>query len=181
MNEPSPPRSSTRRWRLWILPIAVLALVAASIVFSQRAVFAAPEQPLRFSHQIHNQAQIACLFCHPNATRTDIAGLPSVQRCIGCHQTIANDRPEIQTVLGYWERQEPIPWAPVNRMADFVFFSHQPHLSASLNCETCHGAVGQMTVVRPVVDMDMGWCLECHLEQPTEKIAWLTDCLLCHE
>jgi hypothetical protein len=38
-----------------------------------------------------------------------------------------------------------------------------------------------MTVARLTVNMDMGWCLDCHLEQPEEKIARLADCLACHK
>ena len=100
---------------------------------------------------------------------------------MGCHAVIATDKPGIQEVAGYWERREPIPWVRVNAQPDFVFFSHQPHLGAGLNCETCHGDVGSMTVARPVVKMDMGWCLDCHLKQPEEKVARLADCLACHK
>ncbi len=100
---------------------------------------------------------------------------------MGCHTVIATDSPQIKVVAGYWERQEPIPWARVNVEPDFVFFSHQPHLSAGLNCETCHGDVGRMDAAHPVVRMDMGWCLECHLKQPQEVSARLSDCLVCHQ
>ncbi|MFU8772544.1 MAG: cytochrome c3 family protein, partial [Anaerolineales bacterium] len=86
-----------------------------------------------------------------------------------------------QQVAGYWERQEPIPWVRVNSQPDFVYFDHKPHIGAGLNCESCHGNVSTMDVVRPVVKMDMGWCLNCHLEQPQERIARLTDCLTCHK
>ena len=100
---------------------------------------------------------------------------------MGCHSVIATDSLLIQEVSGYWERGEPIPWVRVNTQPDFVYFSHQPHLGAGLNCETCHGDVGQMEVARPVVKMDMGWCLDCHLKQPEEKVARLADCLTCHK
>jgi len=38
-----------------------------------------------------------------------------------------------------------------------------------------------MAAARPVRRMDMGWCLNCHLEQPEEKVARLADCLACHK
>jgi hypothetical protein len=38
-----------------------------------------------------------------------------------------------------------------------------------------------MDVTRQVVKMDMGWCLNCHVNQPEEKIGRLTDCLACHK
>jgi hypothetical protein len=113
--------------------------------------------------------------------RSDVAGIPSVERCAGCHRTSANERDEIQVLMGYWEREEPIPWQPVVKMADHVFFSHQPHLLASVSCETCHGEVGQMEDTHPTLNMDMGWCLGCHLDQPEQKVARLADCLACHK
>ncbi|MEW6217246.1 MAG: cytochrome c3 family protein [Candidatus Bipolaricaulota bacterium] len=119
-----------------------LVLLGAAILVSQRASAQAPSQPIAFRHQLHSEAGIQCLFCHPNALRSDVAGIPSVQRCMGCHQTIATESPEIQVLTAYWERQEPIPWQRVMRLPDFVYFSHQPHLGAGINCETCHGDVG---------------------------------------
>lgn len=83
--------------------------------------------------------------------------------------------------MGYWERGEPIPWERVTDMPDHVYFSHQPHLLSGLSCENCHGAVAEMSVAKPVVVMDMGWCLNCHLEQPEDKVARLADCLACHK
>ena len=169
-----------RFWWLWAI-IGVLIIVAAGILLTQRAALAAPEQPIEFSHNLHNEAGVQCLFCHSNPMRSDVAGIPSVERCVGCHGVIATYRSEVQVLLGYWERQEPIPWQRVTEMPDHVFFSHQPHLLSGVSCETCHGDVGQMAAVRPVRRMDMGWCLNCHLEQPEEKVARLADCLACHK
>ena len=100
---------------------------------------------------------------------------------MGCHAIIATEDKAVQALASYWERGQPIPWNRVNQQPDFVYFSHQPHLGAGINCETCHGDVGHMTVARPVVKMDMGWCLDCHLKQPEAKAARLTDCLACHK
>jgi hypothetical protein len=169
------------RLLLPLLGIGIIVLVISAILISRRAALAAPEQPIAFSHEVHDDAGVQCLYCHPNAMRSDIAGIPSVEKCIDCHRTIANDRDEVQVLLGFWERKEPIPWEEVVRMADHVYFSHQPHMLSGINCETCHGNVGEMTVARPVVEMDMGWCLECHYEQPEEKVARLADCLACHK
>ncbi|HEX9675781.1 MAG TPA: cytochrome c3 family protein [Anaerolineales bacterium] len=161
--------------------LLLVGLFAAGILLTRRAALAAPEQPIPFSHAIHDQAGVQCLFCHPGPLRSDAAAIPSVQKCAGCHRTIAVDRPAVQELMAYWEAQAPIPWAPVSQMADFVYFSHQPHLGAGLNCETCHGEVGSMSVLRPVNAMDMGWCLECHLDQPAQKVGRLTDCIACHK
>lgn len=174
------PRAIFRlRW-LFLFFVVALVLISA-ILISRRFALASPAQPIPFSHRLHSDAGIQCLFCHPNAPRSDIAGIPSVQKCVGCHQFIATDSEAIQLVLGYWERTEPIPWNRVTRIPDHSYFSHQPHILAGESCETCHGNVGQMTVARSVVIMDMGWCLNCHLDQPEEKAAFLSDCLTCHQ
>jgi len=169
-----------RPWLVSFL-ILIVAGVVAGILLTRAQVMAAPEQPIAYSHKTHVEAGVECIFCHSSPLRSDIAGIPSVQRCMGCHNIIATDNAEVQTLTDYWDRGEPIPWARVNIQPDFIHFSHQPHLGAGLNCETCHGAVGQMTVTRPVVKMDMGWCLDCHLKQPEEKVARLADCLACHK
>ena len=167
---------------LWpFLMIAILLMVVFAVFISRQIATAAPEQPITFKHQVHAEAEVGCLFCHPNALRSGIAGIPSVARCVGCHQTIADDSPDVKLVFDYWDRNEPIPWRSVNNMPDFVFFSHQPHLGAGVSCETCHGNVGEMVVAKPVNSMDMGWCLDCHLDQPQENVARLTDCLACHK
>lgn len=172
-------RSQRRKWLL--IAAAVVIVIAAAIVVSQVSARAAPDQPIDFSHQTHSQAEIDCLFCHPNPMRSDIAGIPSVERCAGCHRIIASDREAVQEVLGYMEREEPIPWVPVQPQPDHVKFSHHPHIRSGIACSTCHGDVASMTVARPTVIMDMGWCLSCHQDQPEEKVARLTDCLACHK
>ena len=53
------------------------------------------------------------------------------------------------------------------------------HVTAgALNCENCHGDVGNMVEVYPVADMNMGWCLRCHNQQPNAD--QLKDCAVCH-
>jgi len=169
--------------RFWLIGILILVVggVIAGVVLTRVQVYAAPEQPIAYSHQVHIEAGIQCLFCHPSALKSPIAGIPSVQKCMGCHNMIQTDNPEIQQVASYYENGEPIPWVRINVQPDFVYFNHQPHLGAGLNCETCHGDVGRMDVTRQFVKMDMGWCLDCHLNQSEEKVGRLADCLACHK
>jgi hypothetical protein len=173
-------KSLRERWPI-VLAVLVILLAASAILVSRTAVLAAPDQPLDFSHRQHSDAGVGCLFCHSNAMRSNIAGLPSVQLCVGCHRTIAREEPPVQQIFNYWDADRPIPWQPVTEMPDHVFFSHAPHLQSGLNCETCHGNVGGMARLRPVVRMDMGWCLDCHLDQRPDRVARLTDCLTCHK
>lgn len=168
------------RWALIIGGLILLGIIAG-IVLTNSLALAAPTQPIPFSHRVHTQVGVQCLFCHTGASRSPVAGIPSVQKCMGCHTTIATNQKAIKEVADYYAKNQPIPWVAVNREPDFVYFSHQPHLGAGLSCETCHGEVGQMDVVHPVVNMDMGWCLNCHLQQSSDKVGRLTDCLACHK
>ena len=173
------PRQAIRRFLLVLLVVAVG--VTAAILITRARLLAAPEQPIAYSHQSHVEAGIQCLYCHTQATRFGIAGIPSVERCMGCHEFIAAEQESVQQLVGYWERGEAVPWARVNIQPDFVYFTHGAHLGAGLNCESCHGDVGSMDNARPVYRMDMGWCLRCHLEQEPEHIPRLLDCLTCHK
>ena len=168
------------RWYLFVA-LLILTVTLGGILLTRAQVLAAPEQPIAYSHRTHVEAGVQCLFCHSSALRSDVAGIPSVQKCMGCHTLIATENEAVKAVANYWEQNKPIPWQRVNPQPKFVYFSHKAHLGAGINCETCHGDVGHMTVARPVVKMDMGWCLDCHLKQPEGKVARLADCLACHK
>ena len=172
-------RGSPKRW--WLIAgviLIVIVLIGAYFLFAPRSQ-AAPGQPIKFNHQIMVGVGIQCLYCHNAATRSPAAGIPSVEKCMGCHSVVGTDRPEVQKLAGYWERQEEIPWARVYRVPRFVFFNHSVHVNAAeLNCERCHGDVGNMVETYAVVDMNMGWCLSCHSQQA--RAAQLRDCVVCH-
>jgi predicted CXXCH cytochrome family protein len=136
----------------------------------------APEQPVAFSHRSHaGQNQIPCLYCHVNARRSSVAGIPSVQRCMGCHKITAASKPEVQKLKEYWDRKEPIPWRKVTWMADFVFFQHWPHIRAEIQCQTCHGPVETMDRMQQVKVLTMKFCVSCHRQKQAS-----IDCAVCH-
>jgi len=168
-----------QRWIIAGMVILVL-LVSAYFVFVPQGKANPDQQPINFPHKTMVQAGITCVFCHNTALKSPAAGMPSVQLCMGCHQVIDPTNPEIQQLKGFWDRQEPIPWKRVNQLQRFVYFSHQAHVVAGgINCETCHGDVGSMGVAVPVVNMNMGWCLDCHEKQPNAD--QLKDCIVCHK
>jgi hypothetical protein len=171
---------SSRVLRLLLgVSLALIVQVGGILLwFSSSQVTA--QQPVAFNHEVMVEAGITCLFCHTDAIRSPAAGMPSVQKCMGCHEVIATDVSGIQSVADYWQRGEPIRWVRVNRLPRFVYFSHRVHVvAASLNCENCHGDVAQMELAEPVVHMTMGWCLSCHSKQPNS--AQLRDCVVCHQ
>ncbi len=135
------------------------------------------EQPIAFSHASHSgKEEIPCLYCHIYAERSPVAGVPSTQKCIGCHEMIALEDPEVQKLLDYWDTKEPIPWRKVYHLPDFVYFSHRMHLNAEVACTECHGNVIEMDEVKKVSSLSMGWCLDCH-----KKSEAPVDCIVCHK
>ncbi|MFQ5802950.1 MAG: cytochrome c3 family protein [Candidatus Methylomirabilales bacterium] len=163
---------------LWILgTVAIVAVVVWVSLVTVPGRPKSPEQPIGFSHKIHaGDNQIPCLYCHVNARRSIVAGIPSVQRCIGCHESIPGDRPGIQRLQAYWNRKEPIPWIKVYDQPDFVHFSHKRHILKGIACERCHGSVEAMDVVREAVTLDMDRCVACHMEREAN-----IDCWGCHK
>jgi mono/diheme cytochrome c family protein len=162
----------------------------------------APRQPINFNHVVHaGSFQIPCQYCHADARRSEYAGLPSVERCMGCHKIVgAQDNPEIGKIQQYAQRGAPIPWARVFKVPEFTHFPHKAHVAADVKCQTCHGPIERMPVVGgdtgpeltddltrlvglqpPQRQLTMGWCVECHRrENATRDRHAPLDCVVCH-
>jgi hypothetical protein len=156
--------------------VLVLAGAAGGIYLTQTS----PEQPIQFPHSTHIAMGASCLYCHPGATSGPVAGLPSTEKCWGCHQQILVRPPELTKLKEYVDKAQAIAWVPVAIQPDFVHFNHRPHVANGVACETCHGDVSKMTVAaRPFVQ-NMGWCLECHKRMRPSDFVRLGDCATCH-
>jgi predicted CXXCH cytochrome family protein len=136
-----------------------------------------PEQPFPFSHQIHLEKQLVCTDCHESVERGPRASIPGVNTCMICHSQIATDRPLIQQIAQMQEKGLDFAW---QRVYDYprsahVRFEHSPHIRAGVECSTCHGDQKSQTVARRMVDMDMGFCVNCHKQKQASN-----DCLTCH-
>ena len=66
-----------------------------------------------------------------SAERSVDAGIPSVATCWGCHIAIpgTNNPQEVAKIQGYVERDEPIPWVRIYKIADHAHFPHMRHMS----------------------------------------------------
>lgn len=162
--------------------VAAVGLIGLVIGYYANAAFypgTTPEQPINFSHKIHaGDFEIPCMYCHTQARRSISAGVPSVNKCVGCHNEVATDRPQIRKVINYFENKEPIPWIKVHDLPDFVYFPHKRHVQADVECQTCHGPVETMEKVSRVAPVKMGECLACHKENEVEHGL---DCWTCHK
>ena len=170
---------------------AVVTLVAfaaydkAQEVGSQQGY--APEQPIKFSHQIHaGQYQIGCQYCHTGVMKAKSANIPSTGVCMNCHNYINKGaeygeeeiakiyesngyKPEDKNYNGSatWqgETEKPIEWVRIHNLPDHVYFNHAQHVNAGqLECTSCHGNMAGMKVARQVSSLEMGWCINCHRE-----------------
>ena len=162
------------------------------------------DQPIEFPHDRHagdaanGGMQINCMYCHTFARRSLVAGIPPVQKCVGCHQYIESvkETPRIKKLFEYWEAKKPIPWKKVHDLPDFVHFTHERHIQRFVFqqdrpvqevCGYCHGDVKTMTVARRQKSLSMGWCVSCHekdhlLDATSTKTAQgPNDCWQCHK
>ena len=170
------------------------------------------DQPIDFPHDRHagdadkGGMQINCMYCHTYARRSIVAGIPPLQKCIGCHQSIESVRetPRIKQLFEYWEGSKdgkiaaktPVPWKKVHDLPDFVRFNHERHIQrfyfqqgkpVQEVCGYCHGDVKTMTVARRTKSLSMGWCVSCHEKDhlvdatSTQATQGPNDCWQCHK
>jgi hypothetical protein len=136
----------------------------------------AVEQPIAFSHRLHvTDKEIDCFFCHPYGERSLNAGLPSADKCLGCHTRIIPQHEEILKLRSYRDSGEEVPWIRVYYNPDHVFFPHYRHLTSGVECQECHGSVERADRLRKVT-FTMGFCIDCH-----ETRGAPTDCAACHQ
>lgn len=158
-----------------------------------------PAQPIEFSHALHAGGNgISCLYCHHGAEKGPVAGLPSVNICMNCHQVVRQrtdqeePSPEIAKVVEAWESRggddpKPVEWVRVYRLPDYVYFDHHVHVTGGIQCQECHGPVEEMETLRQASDLSMGWCVECHRRRGRAAPAhWKRsdaslDCSTCHQ
>lgn len=150
-----------------------------------------PKQPIPFSHKHHaGDFEIECQYCHSNTDASRMAGVPSVELCMGCHEQFPAEYDSlegIQILKDHWNKRETIPWVQIHRLPEHVKFQHQAHVRSGVECQTCHGPVEDLDKLYLVPDtkwwqyglptqkLEMGWCVMCHRDQGVT-----TDCLACH-
>ncbi|MCP4542683.1 MAG: cytochrome c3 family protein [Chloroflexi bacterium] len=177
-----------RRWLYRLCALAVLMVLSVVLVFvlQDRATATSTDnEMLKFNHQKHVAAGTECVFCHPGTINGPVATLPSLAKCMGCHQNVQVTNKEgqanVDILMRHWEENIPLRWEKTHDQPDFVYFTHQPHIAAEVNCENCHGDVSQKTVAYPAYRINMGFCLNCHRQQSPEKVTRLESCSTCHQ
>ncbi len=137
-----------------------------------------PKQPIAFSHKIHaGQYEIECNYCHTGALKGKQANIPSPNICMNCHTQIRTgtntgegEIAKIYAAIGYdvatgsyTGKQKPIEWVRIHNLPDLAYFNHSQHANVGgIACQTCHGPVQEMDVVKQYSLLTMGWCIDCH-------------------
>jgi cytochrome c2 len=128
----------------------------------------APAQPIAFSHKIHaGQYEIDCKYCHVGVMKGKSATIPSVNICWNCHNQIREGsitgKGEIAKIVKAYETNTPIEWVRIHNLPDLAYFNHAQHVNVGgQECQTCHGEIQTMDVVRQHSLLTMGWCIDCH-------------------
>jgi Cytochrome c7 and related cytochrome c len=120
---------------------------------------------------------LQCIDCHIGADTRDAAGIPSVRKCMLCHAKLAKEKPEVQKVIGYANKNIEIPWVRVYSFSPgaHVKFRHAPHTEAGIACSACHGDLTKAITAERTVNHTMGRCLNCHRQMHASE-----DCAACH-
>ncbi len=139
------------------------------------------KQPIAFNHKKHVDNNVSCRFCHRFYEKSTVAGIPSVQICVTCHEDVIYLTPEKAKIQQYYRQGKPIPWKQIYRVKQHVYFSHRLHVvKGQLDCALCHGQIARMT--RPVEDqpipIKMDFCIDCH--RKVETIENPDECIRCH-
>ncbi len=150
-----------------VLPLVLVLLLVGSVVKGLwsvgRAQDYAPEQPLNFNHKKHaGLYKVPCLYCHAGTDKGAVGVIPSMNICMNCHVVVKTDSPKIQKLTEMYKKNMPLEWVNVHDLPDHVSFNHKRHIAKGVSCQTCHGDVEKMEVVKQVNPLNMGWCMDCH-------------------
>jgi hypothetical protein len=173
--------------RRWLAIPGLILLAATSAMLSAYAGASSskgfgPEQPIRFPHPLHaaGNLKMNCLYCHYTANKSPDPGLPAVGTCMGCHMVVRTDKPEIKKLATFWNNKQPVPWIRIHKLPEYVHFPHMRHVNAGVTCQTCHGQIQTMTQVYQANDINMGWCVNCHIGRSNPPLKARYDCAVCH-
>ncbi|HYO83456.1 MAG TPA: PQQ-binding-like beta-propeller repeat protein [Bryobacteraceae bacterium] len=132
------------------------------------------QQPVAFSHKVHAAAR--CTTCHKTALTASRASIPGAAECMACHRAVKPDSALVAQVNRFAQKALPVPWVRVYDLPGFVFFSHQKHAKAKVDCAACHGPVATRDVLLKEVSTSMNACMDCHHQRKAP-----TSCSVCHE
>ena len=122
-----------------------------------------PEQPVPYSHALHvGELGLDCRYCHNTVEESPHAAIPPAATCMNCHTGIHAESGKLLPIRQAYAGEKPIEWVRVHDLPDYVYFNHSAHINRNVGCESCHGRIDTMEVVRQEKALTMSWCLDCH-------------------
>lgn len=166
--------------RLWWVYVGVgVILIVGTVIAVVATASPSVPQPVAFNHRKHTEELgLNCEFCHVYVKEGAHAGLPDAQTCTLCHQATQGTSAEAARVTKLLGEGDPLTFNKLFHLESHVFYTHRRHVGiAELACENCHGAIAQTVrpPARPLVKIDMDFCLDCHREREQT-----VDCNACH-
>lgn len=133
----------------------------------------APKQPVAYSHALHvGELKMDCRYCHVMVEQGAMAGVPPTQTCMNCHAQVKKGSEKLKPIYDSWNDgngTKSVEWVRIHKLPDYAYFNHSAHMGfgvgdkrAAIGCETCHGRIDTMEVVRQVQPLSMSWCVDCH-------------------
>ena len=196
-----------RNWQLTLI-LFLVAVVTGGADLMKRGfevgVFEdyEPSQPINYSHKLHaGEMEIDCKYCHSSAEKSKHAGIPSVNICMNCHETVTESSyrgdqstkeiAKIHAAAGfdaetkqYSGETSPVIWNKAHNLPDHVYFSHAQHTNTktgNIDCKQCHGNVpvyglGRVSTTEEINQL-AGTDGIIALTKPLLTMGW---CLECH-
>jgi hypothetical protein len=165
---------------------------ASAVIFPDQTL------PLRFSHKVHLDLELACTECHGGVTdslRAKDRNLPPEATCLDCHDAKAAAEGKTVDPPASCETCHPgytPEWLPG---ADFsntsavkvhppavvipephLKFNHKAHLQQGIGCERCHGSMKDVDLATRENSLPiMATCIDCHDGKQASS-----QCKTCH-
>ncbi len=189
----------------------VASMVVGWVVFPT-LLYSRKNQPVNFNHALHvGEVENGCESCHFLRKDGTFSGIPRLDNCRTCHQTLQGEtEEEARFFSSYIAKKREVPWLVYARQPDCVFFSHAAHIvSAGMDCVACHGHIGESDR-SPVYEvnritgysrniwgksiagikhnswdrMKMDDCSACHIRENVRQTSVQTKkggCFVCHK
>lgn len=167
------------RFRVPRVVLVALGLLVLGVPLLMARLAPGVTQPVAFNHLKHTKdLGLGCVFCHQYVMTGAHAGLPKRETCALCHQAPQGTSAEAARLTQLLAAGDPLRFNKLFRLPDHVIYTHRRHVGvAQLECQDCHGAIAEtlQPPTRPLVRIDMAFCLACHHERGQSR-----DCVACH-
>lgn len=154
--------------------IFIMGLICCCLLFYVIVLANSEKAELKFSHKLHVvDNEMECAACHEAAESSQTGAdnlLPTMETCANCHDV--EDDQACQLCHSDMDNPRSVPRVETYN----ELFSHEKHLTAGFECNSCHLGVKNKVVVEPYLLPNMTECMSCH----TNKNA-SNECYGCHK